>query len=79
MTEYTAWHIARLRDRLARYRAVETLNGRSRSWSMVARDILDTEAIRTAIGSPKEHSLSWRKRCGALWTRNKSPRSNGST
>ncbi|WP_457811911.1 hypothetical protein [Sinorhizobium meliloti] len=45
MTEYTAWHIARLRDRLARYRAVETLNGRARSWALVARDILDTEGL----------------------------------
>lgn len=45
MTEYTAWHIARLRDRLARYRAVETLNGRARSWGLVARDILDTEGL----------------------------------
>lgn len=45
MTEYTAWHIARLRDRLARYRAVETHNGRTRPWALVARDILDTDGL----------------------------------
>ena len=43
--EYTAWHIARLRDRLARYRAVETLNGRARTWSRVAMDIMDADGI----------------------------------
>ncbi|WP_439543986.1 hypothetical protein [Hyphomicrobium sp.] len=45
MKEYTAWHIARLRDRLARYRAVETINGRARPWVTVASDIFVTEGL----------------------------------
>ena len=45
MTEYTAWYIARLRDRLARFRAVETLNGRARTWARVANDIMETEGL----------------------------------
>jgi hypothetical protein len=49
--EYTAWHIARLRDRLARYRAVETLNGRARTWARVATDIMDSEGISEELWS----------------------------
>lgn len=48
MTQYTAWHIARLRDRLARYRAVETINGRARPWLKVAGDIFATEGLSEA-------------------------------
>jgi hypothetical protein len=58
MTAYTPWHVARLRDRLARYRAFEGENGRSQTWIGIADDIRDFETPAFRAQEPSEKVLA---------------------
>jgi hypothetical protein len=58
MTAYTPWHVARLRDRLARYRAFEGDNGRSRTWYAIAKDIRDFETPAFKAEEPSTEVLA---------------------
>lgn len=55
MTAYTPWHVARLRHRLARYRAFEGENGRPLTWLRIAEKLRDFEggAFRAAESAPE--------------------------